>query len=182
MYCDASPTPTPPVQNTTPIRASKSLASYLFYAMTNISSSNESIFQPDTKAMANDQVIHILSSAIGEDTNNTSYAVQTSNNNVYITPYDTITLIPALTPKLVSISSTSASTRSSKSRSSRSCHHHKNKTPPPSVKPPPISPPVDIVSIPDDTSLGVQPFPRAETLMLHPLWSSLIYAVNFDQN
>ena len=132
MYCDPSPTPTQPSQTNSSVQSSKSLGSDLSYAMTSLSSSHDYIFQPGTMAMANGQVVHILSTSIDENTNVTSYAVRTARNDVFITSHDTLTVIPTLPPKSVSTSSTSASTRSSKSRGSRSRRHP---THPPRIQP-----------------------------------------------
>ena len=139
-------------RDVTPPPNTKHLPSDLFYAMTSLSSSHDSIFLPGTMALAKGQVVHINSSSIDEDTNITSYAVR-AGSDVFITTSDTLTAIPLLPAKSISTSSTTTSTHSSRSKQSRSRHTHKNQPRPP-VTPPPSFRPVDVVSIPDDTSLG----------------------------
>lgn len=90
---------------------------------------------------------------IDDNTNTTSYAVCTWDDNVFITPLDTLTHIPIL-PANISTSSTTASTWSTNSKNLCSRRTLHTNTPLPSIKPPPPLPPVDIVSIPDDTSWG----------------------------
>ena len=134
------PTPTPSIKN---------LPSDLSYAMTNQSSSYDCILSPGTMALAHGQVVHIISSSTNENNNTITYAVK-AGNSIFITTSDQLTEIPTLSKESASTSSITISTKKSSTSKSTTSNKSKGKTPPPT---PPFRP-VDVVSIPDNASLG----------------------------